>query len=178
MSSEASNEAAAQTFTLKVNIQRINYSFTTSQRTQSLYIRKTNPFILFRETNRGRDSSVSLVTRLQDGRYGFRIPEGQVIWVFTFGIQIGSGGPTQPWIQWTSGFIPGGQSCQDVILTTHLHVVPRLRMSGGIPLLPYTFSWCGQGKLNFLRKIIAICVEIRMKNMKTDCGQYNERICH
>jgi hypothetical protein len=25
-------------------------------------------------------------------------------------------------------------------LTTHLHLVPRLRMSGAIPLLPYTLS--------------------------------------
>jgi hypothetical protein len=32
-------------------------------------------------------------------------------------------------------------------LTTYLHIVPRLRMSGAIPLLPYMPSWHGQGQL-------------------------------
>jgi len=31
-------------------------------------------------------------------------------------------------------------------LTTHLHVVPRLRMSGSIPHLPHIFSWRTQIK--------------------------------
>jgi hypothetical protein len=29
-------------------------------------------------------------------------------------------------------------------LTTHLYLVPRLRMSGAIPPLPHRLSWCEQ----------------------------------
>jgi hypothetical protein len=55
-------------------------------------------------------------------------------------------GPTQPPIQRVPGFFSGGISGWDVKLTTHICVVPRLRMSGGAPLLPlYTFTaWRGK----------------------------------
>jgi hypothetical protein len=48
-------------------------------------------------------------------------------------------GPTQTPIQW----VPGGFSALEVSgrrvnLTAHLHLVPRLRASGGLPLLPPT----------------------------------------
>jgi len=33
-------------------------------------------------------------------------------------------------------YFSGGEGSQGVMLTTHLHLVPRLRMSGAIPLLP------------------------------------------
>jgi len=40
-----------------------------------------------------------------------------------------------------------GLSGRGVELTINLHLVPRLRMSGAIPLLPYMPSWRGQGKV-------------------------------
>ena len=36
------------------------------------------------------------------------------------------------------------------MLTTHLHLTPRLGMSGAIPVLPYTPSWSGRAKLFLL----------------------------
>jgi hypothetical protein len=38
------------------------------------------------------------------------------------------------------------QSGRDVMLTTHLHLVPRSRIGGAIPLLLYMSSWCRQGQ--------------------------------
>jgi hypothetical protein len=51
--------------------------------------------------------------------------------------------PTQPPIQWVPGFFSWGWSGWGVKLTTHLHLVPRSRMRGFIPLLPqYVFmAW-------------------------------------
>ena len=45
-------------------------------------------------------------------------------------------------IQWVPGFLLEGKE------VTYLHPVPRLRMSGAIPLFPYTPSRRGQEKLN------------------------------
>jgi hypothetical protein len=41
------------------------------------------------------------------------------------------------------GFLSRNQTDRDIKLTTHLHLVPRLRISGAMPLLPlYTFmAW-------------------------------------
>jgi hypothetical protein len=53
-------------------------------------------------------------------------------------------GPTQPPFQWVPGALSLGVSGRGVKLTTHFHLVPRLRVSGAIPpLLQYTFmAWC------------------------------------
>jgi hypothetical protein len=49
-------------------------------------------------------------------------------------------GPFQPHIQWVPGVLPGGKAAESLKLTTHLHVVPRLRVSGAVGLLPlYVF---------------------------------------
>jgi len=42
---------------------------------------------------------------------------------------------TQPPVQWVLGFCPRGLWGRDVKLTNH-RIVPRLRMSGVIPLIP------------------------------------------
>jgi hypothetical protein len=43
------------------------------------------------------------------------------------------------------GFYPRGKSGQVVKFTTYLHLKPRLRMSGAIPLLPLSvcMEWTG-----------------------------------
>ena len=46
-----------------------------------------------------------------------------------------------------TGFLSQGQSGRGVKLTTHVHLVAKLRMSGGVPLVPYTPSWRGQGQI-------------------------------
>ena len=44
--------------------------------------------------------------------------------------------PPKPIIQWVMGALALRLSSQDVRVATHLHLVPRLRISGGIP--PFT----------------------------------------
>ena len=46
--------------------------------------------------------------------------------------------------------IPGSEAAGGVMLTTHLHLVPGLRMSGAIPLLPLYVFMAGTGTLLFL----------------------------
>jgi hypothetical protein len=52
--------------------------------------------------------------------------------------------PTQPPIQWVSGTLSLGVKRPRCEGTTHLHLVPRLRMHGAIPpLAQYAFkAWC------------------------------------
>jgi hypothetical protein len=45
-------------------------------------------------------------------------------------------GPTQPPIQWVPGALSLGVKRPGVMLTTHLHLVPRSRVCGAIPPLP------------------------------------------
>jgi hypothetical protein len=45
-------------------------------------------------------------------------------------------GPTHIHIKLLLGFFPQGRSRQGVMLTTHIHTVLRVRMSGVIPLIP------------------------------------------
>jgi hypothetical protein len=54
-------------------------------------------------------------------------------------------GPFQPPIQWVPGFLPGSK-WPDHDLTTHLHLVPGLKMSGAMPLLPLyaSMAWTGE----------------------------------
>jgi hypothetical protein len=44
-------------------------------------------------------------------------------------------GPTQPAIQWVQGFVPADKAAGGLLLTTHLQLMLRLKMSGAIPLL-------------------------------------------
>jgi hypothetical protein len=39
-------------------------------------------------------------------------------------------------------------------LTTHLHLVPRLRMSGAVPPLAHRLLWCAQRQFAFIKVII------------------------
>jgi hypothetical protein len=59
--------------------------------------------------------------------------------------------PIQPPIQSVLGVFPRGQSDRGVKLTTHLHLVSRLKMRGAIlPLPQYVFmAWCLVKERNF-----------------------------
>jgi hypothetical protein len=55
-----------------------------------------------------------------------------------------------PLVQSAAGIFPGDEAA-GVTLTTHLHLVPKLRMCGAIPLLTlYAFmAWSGTTTFNF-----------------------------
>jgi len=51
--------------------------------------------------------------------------------------------PTQPSIHWVPGLFRCEWSGWGVKLSTHLHLLPRLRMYGAISPLLHGFSWYG-----------------------------------
>jgi len=82
-------------------------------------------------TNTGSlSTSVSIVTRPM----WFNSLQGQW-WNFLFTTTVSRPalGPTQPPIQVVPGALTPG-----VRLTSHIHLVPRLRMRGAVPALPHT----------------------------------------
>jgi hypothetical protein len=84
-------------------------------------------------------SGIALGYGLDD--WGFESRKGLGILFFTT-VSRPALGPNQPPIQWVPGALSLG--VQDVKLTTHFNLVPRLRNSGVIsPLHPYAFMvWC------------------------------------
>jgi hypothetical protein len=86
---------------------------------------------------------LSIVTRLQTGRSRVWIP---------IGTRCFASSKRPDWL-WSppsllfigSGVLFQGYSSWVMKLTTHCHLVLRLRMSGSIPLLPHIPSWCGLG---------------------------------
>jgi len=85
-------------------------------------------------TKTDRNSSVSIVTRLRAGRLGFNSRHGNTA-------PIPGLGHSQPPVQWVRSFFIRGKGDWDVKLTTHLHLVPRLRMPGDLHPLPHTSLW-------------------------------------
>ena len=67
------------------------------------------------------------------------MPAGTRDFSLSQNVQTGSGA-TQPPVPWLQEFFPEGEK-----LTTHFHLMPRLRISGAVPLyppLPYAFmAW-------------------------------------
>jgi hypothetical protein len=55
-------------------------------------------------------------------------------------------GPTQASTQGIVWFFPVHKGAKDMKLTKHIHLVPRLKMKGVMPLLPLYASWNGQGQ--------------------------------
>ena len=81
---------------------------------------------------------VGIVSRLVDGRFGIRIPTRERRVSLLQNVQTTS--YTQP-----ASYLVGTNRV--VKLTSHLDIVPRLRMSGDMPQLPLTPSWHGQRQL-------------------------------
>jgi len=82
---------------------------------------------------RSRSSSVGIVTGLQAGRPRFHTRQGQEFLSLRYRVQPGTGAHPAS----CPKRVPGA-------LTTHLHLVPRLRMHGAIPPIPqHVFiGWC------------------------------------
>jgi hypothetical protein len=88
-------------------------------------------FRTLRKCARSRGSSGSIVSDYGlDGRaIGVRSPAGPRIFPLS-SVSSPALGPTQPPVQWVPGVLsPGVKRGRGVTLTTHLHLVPRLRMS-------------------------------------------------
>ena len=55
--------------------------------------------------------------------------------------------PLIQWSRWKAGLLPSCHNNQGMKLTTHLHLAPRLRMSGATSLFPHTLAWHAHGHL-------------------------------
>ena len=76
------------------------------------------------------DGSVGTTNRLWVGRYTSSFLEGvETFFLFSKYSRLVLG-PTQ----WVPGFFPEGKIDRGVKYVTHLHLVPRLRISGALPL--------------------------------------------
>jgi hypothetical protein len=107
-------------------------------------------------------SSVNIESRLWTGRPGFDSPQGQWCDYFLFTTASRPAvGRTQPSIQWDRTVFPSGWRGRSVKLSTHLDLMPRLRMRGAIPPLPqYVFmAWC----------------LVKHRNNFTSAGEYRDR---
>ena len=83
---------------------------------------------------------IDVVARLRAGQSGIRIPAGVSDFLYSK-MSKPALGPTQPRTKRVSGDHPEAESGRGVRLTSHLHLVPRLRLSGVIPALHHMFSW-------------------------------------
>jgi hypothetical protein len=82
------------------------------------------------------------------GRSTVRIPLEATNISLLHNVQTGSGAHTTSHSMGT-GFISREQTGGSVTLTTGLHLVPRLRMSGGVFQRPHMLPWSRQRKLQF-----------------------------
>jgi len=95
------------------------------------------------------DSAVSTVTRLRFGQPGNRdsIPI-RTDFSLLQGIKTGYGANLRIQFHGYQGSYPTGRAGQNIQLTTHLHLVPRLQISGATPLS--NMSFCGMHRNNFM----------------------------
>jgi hypothetical protein len=83
-----------------------------------------------------------------DRAIGVRCPAGTKDFSSMLCVSRPALGPTQPPVQWVPGDLsPGVKRGWSVTLTTHPHLVPRLRMSRGYILSPQAPPWCVAGLL-------------------------------
>jgi hypothetical protein len=119
---------------------------------KSLHVNRAHPFPLSFEMSdlrfsvnllRTRGGTINTVIELRAGRPGFDSRQGQ--WFFFFAtVSRPSLGPTQPSVKWVLGAFSAGGGVLKRPGRDHFHLVPRLRMRGAIPPLPYTSSWRGR----------------------------------
>lgn len=89
-----------------------------------------------------------IVTRLRTASFGVRIPAEAGVFFIISETPRASLGPIQPPILWVPEDLPGGKTAW--VLSSHLHLAPRLRMCGAEPLIPFMPSWRKQGQLYLL----------------------------
>jgi hypothetical protein len=64
-------------------------------------------------------------------------------------------GPTQLNILYILG-APSLRALQQKHLSTHCHLMPRIKMSGAIPPLPHMPSWCAWGQPDLYRAVVSV----------------------
>jgi len=79
--------------------------------------------------------SLGIVTRLRGWTGRVRIPAQARDFLFSKTVQTGSGAHPASYSMGTR-VLSRGSGSQGIMLTIHLHLVPRLRMGGAITLLP------------------------------------------
>lgn len=82
-----------------------------------------------------RSSSVGIVIWLCAIRFTVRIPTGVRGLSFLQSVHLASGAPHSLLFSGYPGLFPSGSNGQGVKLTVHFHLVLRLRINGGAPLL-------------------------------------------
>jgi hypothetical protein len=93
-------------------------------------------------------SSVTIETRLRAGRERFDSRQREK-WIFFLFNTESRASVSYP-MGMGRGFFPRWQSGRSVKLTTHLHLVPILRIRGATHLLPMTLHFVKQGERHFL----------------------------
>jgi hypothetical protein len=88
---------------------------------------------------------VNIASRLRAGISGVPIPIRWIYFIFSKSSRHAVR-PTHPPLQTVSGFLPEDKVAGFVNLTAYLHLVPRLRMSGAVILLPLHALWRGRGQ--------------------------------
>jgi hypothetical protein len=118
-----------------------------SHKTHRAPIKNTNWLIRCREISLVRGTAFGITTRLRAGRSGVRIlADTRHSFLATRRDRL-CRPPSVP----SNGYRGPFPSVKrrSVNLNTHRHLAPRLKISGAIPLLPYTPSWRTQGQLYF-----------------------------
>ena len=112
----------------------------------------------------GRDSSARIVIKLWAGqrRNLFRFPAG-IRDLSSLQICRPALGPTSLLFNGYRGFFPRVKAAGDVKLATYVHLVPRLRMSGTIPLPPDAFTTCNGATLH---STVSILITLHNHNIQ------------
>jgi len=120
----------------QVNTHTTTYSIFANVRPNALMLTQ---FCWYLFVARSSDSLFSTVTRLLGWKPGLDSRQGQGFLLIVAASRPALW-PTQPPNQWVSGVLFLGISGRRVKLTTHIHIVPRLRTRGTITLFPHTPS--------------------------------------
>jgi hypothetical protein len=112
------------------------------------------PELISEDRECGVNAVATIDIWLRTGRPGFDPRQRQRIFLLAPASRLALG-PTQPPVQWMPEVLfPGVKRGRGVMLTTHPHLVPRLRMSRSSPLPPGTFMACSGTALPLLLALV------------------------
>lgn len=118
-----------------------------------------------------RINIASISTRLRPVRSGVRISVGPGDFFFPLlqNVQSGSGAHPAYYLMGTRSFPGRVWIGGDVKVTTHIHLVPRSRMSGVLPLLPASAFMVWTGKhFTFYQPCMGSCIRLHRVQSEGD----------